>query len=112
MYNDIITNTEEVDIGDIHLIHGDCLEVLRQLPSGSFDLAIVDPPYGNGLADGNGGGTPLRFHGGDRWNKYLSKVEQVRRAVRPIQDGQNTATCEDDTTDTITPPTIHRAAAS
>jgi site-specific DNA-methyltransferase (adenine-specific) len=56
------------------------------------------------MGTGGGGTTPLRFHGGDRWNKYLSKVEQVRRAVRPIQDGQNTATCEDDTTDTITPP--------
>lgn len=40
----MITDT----IGNISLINGDCLEVLRELPDNSFDLAIVDPPYGIG----------------------------------------------------------------
>lgn len=35
-------------IGNITLHHGDCLEVLRELPDKSFDLAIVDPPYFSG----------------------------------------------------------------
>ena len=26
----------------------DCLEGMRQFPDGYFDLAIVDPPYGDG----------------------------------------------------------------
>ena len=36
----------------------DCLEAMREMPDNAFDLAVVDPPYGNGLPnDGNGGGT-------------------------------------------------------
>lgn len=30
----------------------DCLEAMRQMPDNAFDLAVVDPPYG----DGNTGG--------------------------------------------------------
>ena len=30
----------------------DCLEAMRQMPDNTFDLAVVDPPYG----DGNRGG--------------------------------------------------------
>lgn len=33
---------------DITLIHGDCLEILKELPTLSYDLAIVDPPYFSG----------------------------------------------------------------
>lgn len=33
---------------DVRLILGDCLEVLKDLPSGSVDAAIADPPYNNG----------------------------------------------------------------
>ena len=30
----------------INLIHGDCLEVMQSIPSGSVDAIITDPPYG------------------------------------------------------------------
>ena len=74
----------------------DCMEFMKTLPDNFFDLACVDPPYGDGLhADGGGGKgwftkynqryqndneqeppRKLRFHGGsknpnDPWNKYL-----------------------------------------
>ena len=32
----------------------DCLEAMRQMEDNAFDLAVVDPPYGNGLANGGG----------------------------------------------------------
>lgn len=35
--------------GNISLINGDCIEVLKSYPDKSFDLAIVDPPYGLGI---------------------------------------------------------------
>ena len=43
--------------GNITLHHGDCMDVLRELPDNSFDLAIVDPPYsnGNGKCERTGG---------------------------------------------------------
>lgn len=38
-----------MDVFDnITLIHGDCMEYLRSLPDNAFDLAVVDPPYGDG----------------------------------------------------------------
>ncbi len=35
-------------INGISLIHADCMDVLKNLPDTSFDLAIVDPPYFSG----------------------------------------------------------------
>lgn len=36
----------QVDIGNISLIHADCMDVMATLPDNAFDLAIIDPPYG------------------------------------------------------------------
>jgi site-specific DNA-methyltransferase (adenine-specific) len=30
----------------IKLIHGDCLEMMKSIPSGSVDMVLTDPPYG------------------------------------------------------------------
>jgi site-specific DNA-methyltransferase (adenine-specific) len=30
----------------IQLLHGDCLDLMKQIPSGSIDAIITDPPYG------------------------------------------------------------------
>ena len=70
----------------------DCMEGMRQYPDKYFDLAVVDPPYGDTLANESGGGGTdsadgststrrLRFHGGsknpnDPWNKYLRPPAQ------------------------------------
>jgi modification methylase len=43
------------------IIHGDCLEIMRQMPDESVDLVVTSPPYnlknstGNGMKDGRGG---------------------------------------------------------
>jgi len=43
------------------IIQGDCLQVMKELPSGSIDLIVTSPPYnlknstGNGMKDGRGG---------------------------------------------------------
>ena len=34
--------------------NADCLEAMKEMPDNAFDLAVVDPPYGDGL-DGGGG---------------------------------------------------------
>jgi len=31
---------------NIELLHIDCMEYLKSLPDKSFELAIIDPPYG------------------------------------------------------------------
>lgn len=30
----------------INLIHGDCMDLMRETPSGYYSLAVIDPPYG------------------------------------------------------------------
>lgn len=42
------------------LLKGDCLELLKDIPSKSIDLVVTDPPY---LLDMNGGGQ-TNYHKG------------------------------------------------
>lgn len=41
--------------GNITLINGDCMEFMQSQSDKSFDLAIVDPPYGLGKRTVEGG---------------------------------------------------------
>lgn len=50
----------------------DCMEYMKTLPDKAFDLAVVDPPYGDAKIGGATGPSRLRFHGGDRWDRYIS----------------------------------------
>ena len=45
-------------LGNITLHNADCMDLLRQMPDNAYDLAIVDPPYGDANSMG-GGGTGL-----------------------------------------------------
>jgi site-specific DNA-methyltransferase (adenine-specific) len=39
---------QKVVIGDATLYQGDCMEFLKAVPDGAYDVAIVDPPYFDG----------------------------------------------------------------
>jgi site-specific DNA-methyltransferase (adenine-specific) len=30
----------------INLLHGDCLELMKEIPDNSIDMVLTDPPYG------------------------------------------------------------------
>ena len=45
----IIAEKEVQAIGQIEpnaIINGDCLEIMKYIPSGTVDLVLADPPYG------------------------------------------------------------------
>lgn len=44
------------ELGDITLVLGDCMEWMEYAPDKSYDLAIVDPPYGLPKDSSNGSG--------------------------------------------------------
>lgn len=44
-------------LGKIKLYNADCMDIMRDMPDGAFDLAIVDPPYGINAPNMNMGGT-------------------------------------------------------
>lgn len=37
----------------INLLHGDCLELLKNIPDKSIDLVVTDPPYKFGSKGGD-----------------------------------------------------------
>jgi len=44
----------------INLMQGDCLEVMKQIPDGSVDMVLTDPPYGMSLKPQR---KDAKFHG-------------------------------------------------
>lgn len=44
----------EVEASDLKLYRGDCLDVMRTMPSGSVDLIFTSPPYNLGVSSGGG----------------------------------------------------------
>lgn len=55
----------------IELLHMDCMEYMRGLPDKAFDLAIVDPPYGIGIAS-----NPIRqAHSKKDWDNAIPNKE-------------------------------------
>jgi DNA modification methylase len=58
----------------IELLHGDCLERLRELPNGSVDACVTDPPYG------------LSFMG-KAWDYDVPGAEVWREVLRVLKPG-------------------------
>lgn len=56
------------------IIHGDCFDVLRQIPDNSIDLILTDPPYG------------LKFMGKD-WDHGVPGVHFWEQALRVAKPG-------------------------
>jgi DNA modification methylase len=82
------TEYETETFGKINLIHADCMDVLRGLPDNSFDIALVDPPYGAGnqqVSEEIGGGYN-RF--GGRFNRYKGTCQGAEplRALREVSN--------------------------
>lgn len=44
----------------VQLLHGDCMELMRNTPDKYYDLAIVDPPYGINAPNMQMGSNPNR----------------------------------------------------
>ncbi len=60
----------EVTLGPCRLICGDCMDLMRETPDKAFDLAIVDPPYGN-ACNLKGGSSSSGTNG---WSGMLKKA--------------------------------------
>ena len=41
-----VVNMKDVITDNYKLLHGDCLERMKEIPDGSVDLILTDPPYG------------------------------------------------------------------
>ena len=81
----------EVENSRVHLM--DCMEFMKDLPDGYFDLACVDPPYGLGDKLTTGGTWSVKWQDkGADWDKAPSKeywVELIRVSKGWIVFGGN-----------------------
>lgn len=70
----------------ITLLHGDCMDYMRTLPDNAFDLAIVDPPYGDAnfqipphqATNQDGGACSTDIKG--QWNRFGGRFNRYKRA--------------------------------
>ena len=62
---------------DIKLMHGDCLEKMKDIPDGSIDLTVTSPPYDN-----------LRSYNGNNklWGEHVWKAA-IKDLYRVTKDG-------------------------
>ena len=85
--------TEKVGRAELYL--ADCMDIMRDMPDKAFELAIVDPPYGDG---GGNWENKKRSRFGGRFDKY--SIRGVNHAYggrferyappESITDGRNT----------------------
>ena len=69
----------------IELLHMDCMEYMRTQPDKSFDLAIVDPPYGLSIAaekPRKSGRWDYGDGGGKDWDNKKPDAEYFKELVR------------------------------
>lgn len=60
----------------------DCMEAMRCFPDGYFDLAIVDPPYGDGNANIGGGVGSGDCSTGTKWNRFGQRFDRYKNTIR------------------------------
>lgn len=58
----------------------DCMEYMKSLPDGAFDLAVVDPPYGDALTNESGGG--------GKWNRFGGRFDRYKPSAQRERDGR------------------------
>ena len=78
MILDLYGNTFDTEKPESVFANGDCVEAMKKFPDKYFDLAVVDPPYGDG------GGTFLSTNGtrfGGLFDRYKEKDGSKRQQI-------------------------------
>ena len=71
----------------------DCMDGMREFPDGYFELAIVDPPYGDGFTEGGGCGgwfekyKPKQNEGG-YWNRFGQRFDRYKMPATQQTDSE------------------------
>ncbi len=64
-------------MNDITLLQGDCLELMKEIPDGSVDLVIIDPPYNIGKAKWD------KWKTVDKYVEFMGKVfVEIQRVLK------------------------------
>lgn len=66
-----MSTPKDIKIDNLWLMHGDCLERMKEIPSGSVDMVLTDPPYGTTAC---------------KWDSVIpleQMWEQLKRVIKP-----------------------------
>jgi len=66
----------------ITMLHADCMEYMAGLPDKTFELAIVDPPYGIGMDGGNVGYKGFNDFVKKDWDKCAPSPSYFKELMR------------------------------
>ena len=66
-------------MSNINLMQGDCLELMKNIPDGSVDLVLTDPPYGTMNTDG---GRRMKINGWDSIIPTENMFNELSRILR------------------------------
>lgn len=96
---------DKVQLGKLTLYNGDNMELLKSLPDNAFELAIVDPPYGDAEGFGRAGdergrivcSKNSRFEkykqtdkiGGGYWNRFGGLFDRYKEDSEPRMGGDS-----------------------
>ena len=65
--------------------NADCMEAMRQFPNGFFDLAVVDPPYGDGCSQiGNVERERERERTRPQWNRFGQRFDRYKTVTEEV----------------------------
>ncbi|ANI22033.1 putative DNA methylase [Pseudoalteromonas phage vB_PspS-H40/1] len=81
----------------INLMQGDCLERMKEIPSGSVDMILTDPPYGTmkGI-NSEFVGYGRKDHDGHKWDTCLDHVKMLDECNRILRtNGALVLFCQD-----------------
>jgi site-specific DNA-methyltransferase (adenine-specific) len=73
----------------INLMHGDCLEMMRQIPDGSVDMVLTDPPYGTVTKMGNSNSVKHGMKNKVDWDVKIDIKEMFAECERVTRTGGN-----------------------
>lgn len=63
----------DIKLDDVWLMQGDCLERMKEIPSGSVDLTVTSPPYDD-LRDYNGNNSEWCE---EKWETTIKELYRV-----------------------------------
>lgn len=63
---------------NVQLLHGDCLELMKDIPDGSIDLVVTDPPYKTITGGDSNGINSVRPKGMLQGNRKLFKYQSIK----------------------------------
>ena len=67
----------------IDLLHGDCLELMKDIPDGSIDMILTDPPYGMDFQSGHRKTKYEKIKGDSNLDWLDDFVNEIYRVSKP-----------------------------